>query len=178
MAAIEASVRGAQRSSGGAMNLAGLRRASDLVLAVGSPLVLAIVEMFHPHAGDLLQLDASRWLLVHYAQILLFPLAALAIAILIRGHADIAARICRVALFLFAASYIAFDTAAGVVTGILVQGARASGSPESWRAAIDAVWTHPIMGGGGQDSVPFLAIAGSVLLSIGAVSAAVSLRRS
>ena len=109
------------------MNLAGLRRASDLALAVGAPLVLAFVELFHPHAGDLLQLDVSRWLWVHYSQILLFPLVALAIAILVRGHDDAAARICRIALFLFAASYIAFDTAAGVVTGILVKAARASG---------------------------------------------------
>jgi len=159
------------------MNLAGFRRASDLALAVGAPLVLAFVELFHPHAGDLLQFDVPRWLWVHYAQILLFPLAALAVTRLVRGHADVAARLCRAAMFLFAASYIAFDTAAGVVTGILVDAARASGSPESWRAPIEAVWTHPIVGGSSQVAAPFLAIAGSVLLSIGAISAAVSLKR-
>ena len=44
---------------------------------------------------DLLALDVETWLVDHYAQILLFPLAALAVALLVRGREDIAATICR-----------------------------------------------------------------------------------
>jgi hypothetical protein len=54
---------------------------------------------------------------IHYAQIPLFPLSALAVITLVRGRWDAAAIICRLAMFVFAVSYIAFDTATGVVTG-------------------------------------------------------------
>ncbi|MEO8631469.1 MAG: hypothetical protein ABI612_25745 [Betaproteobacteria bacterium] len=145
------------------------------VVIVGAPLLLAFVEWFHPHPHVLLQLDVRTWLAVHYLQIPLFPLNALAIALLVRGHADIAAAVCRVAMFVFAVSFIALDTAAGVVTGILVQAAQSSGDPDVWRPAIDAVWNHPIMGGSPLHA-PVFAIMGSVALSVGTIAGAISLR--
>jgi hypothetical protein len=159
------------------MNGSRFERVCEAGLIVGAPFLLAIVEVFHPHAHDLLKLDINAWLAVHYAQILLFPLSALAIAALVRGQVGVAAKISQVAMFIFALSYIAFDTAAGVVTGILVKAARESGSPDAWLAPIDAVWAHPIMGGSPLAS-PFLAVFGSIALSVGAVAAAVSLKRS
>ncbi len=156
-----------------------VQRISDVVLIVGSPLILAIVEVFHPHPHDLLSLDVNRWLAIHYAQIPLFPLSSLAVALLVRGRAGIAATLCRVATFAFAVIFTAFDTAAGVVTGILVKAAHASGTPDAWRAPIDAVWMHPIFGGSPQmPAPPLLAVLGSVALSFGTVTAAVSLKRS
>lgn len=147
------------------------------LLIVGAPLALAAVEAFHPHPGDLLRLDVKAWLVVHYAQIPLFPLSAIAVALLVRGREDIAGAICRFAMLVFGVSYIAFDTAAGVVTGILVDAAQTSGMPEAWRAPIDAVWTHPVVGGSPLIPAPFLAVLGSVALTFGAVAAAVSLKR-
>ena len=129
------------------MNASSHQRLSEKTLVVGAPLLLAVVELFHPHPHDLLNLDVNTWLVVHYAQIPLFSLSALAIATLVRDRADVAATVCRVAMFVFAVSYTAFDTAAGVVTGMLVKAAHRSGTPDAWRAPIDAVWTHPIMGG-------------------------------
>lgn len=154
------------------------QRLTDVILVVGAPLLLAILELFHPHPGDLLKLDVQTWLRVHYLQLLLFPLTALAIATLVRGRAGIAPFLCRAAMFVFAVSYIAFDTAAGVVTGILLKAAHASGSAEGWLPAIDSVWKHPIMGGSPLIPSPFLAVLGSVALSVGTVTAAVSLKRS
>lgn len=119
----------------------------------------------------------QTWLAVHYAQIPLFPLSAFAVAALVHGRAGIAPALCRVAMFVFGVSYTAFDTAAGIVTGILVKAAHASGTPEAWRAAIDAVWTHPVMGGSPIIPAPFFAVLGSVALSVGAVAAAVALKR-
>src|SRR5437773_5592400 len=147
-------------------------RLSETTLIIGAPLLLATVELFHPQVGDLLNLDTKTWLVVHYAQIPLFALSALAVALLVRGLAGVAAAICRVAMFVFAVSYVAFDTAAGVVTGLLVNAAQKSGMPEAWRVPIDVVWTHPIVGGSPFISAPFLAVLGSVAWSIGAVSAA------
>jgi hypothetical protein len=160
------------------MNFSRPQRFFEIALVIGAPLLLAVVECFHPHPRDPLDLDVSTWLAVHYAQIALFPLSALALVALVRGRAGVAAVLCRVAMFVFAISYTAFDTAAGVVTGILVKAAHNSGTPDAWRASIDAIWRHPIMGGSPLlIPPPFLAVLGSVALSVGTVAAGVSLKR-
>jgi hypothetical protein len=142
------------------------------VTIYGAPLLLAIVELFHPQPRDLLKLDVHMWLAVHYAQIALFPLSALAMAWLIRGRTGIAAAISRVALFVFGIGWTAWDSVAGVATGILIDAAHKPETPGAWRAPIDAIWLHPIMGGG---PAPFFAALGAVALSVGAVAAAKSL---
>jgi len=147
----------------------------EFTLCVGAPFLLAIVELFHPHPHDLLNVDVQTWLLVHYAQVPLFPLSALAVATLVRRQTGVAATVCRICMFVFGVSYIAFDTAAGLVTGILVKAANASGTPDAWRAAIQTVWSHPIIGGA---PAPLLAILGSLALSVGTIAAAVTLKRS
>jgi hypothetical protein len=150
------------------------------MLVVGAPLALAVVEMFHPHPHDLFQLDLQTWLLVHYLQIPLFPLAALALTVLVRGVSGVAVAVCRVGMFVFAVTYTAFDTAAGVVTGTLVQAAQAASMPEPWRGpaaeAVAVVWTHPILGGA-PGTVPLLAVLGAVAWLLGALAAAVAVRR-
>src|SRR5512144_2234573 len=103
-----------------------LRRSA---LIVGAPLALAVLEIFHPHPDDLLDVDVKTWLTIHYAQILLFPLSAWAVAALVHGHAGLASAICRAAMFVFAVAFVAFDTVAGVVTGVLVDAARTSRVP-------------------------------------------------
>ncbi len=146
----------------------------QLFLIIGAPLLLAVVELLHPQPHNLLKLDLHMWLAVHYAQIALFPLSALAMAWLIRGQTGIAATISRVALFVFGIAWTAWDSVAGVATGILVDAARKSETPEAWRTSIDAIWLHPIMGGA---PAPFFAVLGSVALSVGAVAAAIVLKR-
>ncbi len=146
------------------------------MLVIGAPLSLAVLEIFHPHAHDLFQLDLRAWLLVHYLQIVLFPLSALAVVVLVRGCTGVAAALCRVAMFVFATSFVAFDTAAGVVTGILLKAAKASGNPDLWQAPVHAIWEHPIMGGA-PGTTPILAVAGSVSWLVGGLMAAVCIRR-
>jgi hypothetical protein len=80
-------------------------------------------------------------------------------------------------MFIFAMSYVAFDTAAGVVTGVLAEAAQKSRNPETWRAAIEAVWANPVIGGSPLLAAPFLAVLGSVALSVGTVAAAVALKQ-
>jgi hypothetical protein len=153
------------------------RTPGNITLIVSAPLLLALLEFFHPHPHDLLQLDVRAWLFVHYAQIPLFALSALAVANLVRGCPGLTATVCRVAMFLFACSFMAFDTAAGVVTGILVEAARASTDPETWRIPIDTVWLHPVVGGVRISAAPSLATLGAASLAVGTVAAAVTLRR-
>jgi len=151
---------------------------SEAALMVLAPGALAVLEIFHPHVHDPMALDLRLWLTIHYAQMPLFVLAAMAMACLVREHTGVAAALCRVAMFVFAVSYVAFDTAAGIVTGVLVQAAQVSGMPELWRAPIQAVWAHPILGGApGMPAPPVLAVLGAVAWSLGAVCAAISLRR-
>lgn len=150
-------------------------RLSEVALVVGAPALLALVELLHPQPHDLLQLDVGTWLAVHYAQILLFPLAALAVARLLQGNGGVAAAISRMALFLFAATWTAWDAVAGVGTGLLLKATRSSSGSEAWQAAIDAIWRDTIMGGG---AASVFAITGAVSLSIGTVCAATALKRS
>ena len=153
------------------------RSISESLLIVGAPLSLAIIELFHPHPHDLMALDVQTWLVVHYLQLPLFPLAAIALVLLLNQQKDIAASISRIAMFIFAVSYTAFDTAAGIVTGILLKAAHASATPDAWHLPIDTIWTHAIVGGAASGPPPLLAVLGSLALSIGTVAAAVSLKR-
>lgn len=146
-----------------------------MATVVSAPLLLAMLEMFHAHPHDLLELDVHTWMLVHYAQIPLFALSALAVTTLVQGQPGISATVARIAMFVFAISFVAFDTVAGVAVGILVHAAQASATPETWRSAIEALWTHPIMGGMRLNHEPSLAVLGRMSLAIGGTAAAAAL---
>jgi len=79
-------------------------------------------------------------------------------------------------MFVFAVSFTAFDTAAGVVTGILVKEAQSTGMFEAWQQPIMTVWRHRIVGGAPGTS-PLLAVMGSVAWSVGLVGVAVGVWR-
>jgi hypothetical protein len=143
---------------------------------VAIPLMLGGLELFHPHPHDLLILDLKRWMLIHYAQIALFPLVALSAIRLVRDMSGYAAALCRIGMFVFGIAYVAFDTAAGVVTGVLVSAAHATNAPEAWRAPVLAVWNHPIVGGS-SEGAPALAVIGTIAWSVGTLSACVAVRR-
>jgi hypothetical protein len=159
------------------MHVASHRPWVAIALVVAAPFVLAIVEVFHPHPDDLFELDVGTWMAVHYAQIPLFPLSALSVALLVRGRTDWTAWLCKAGMFVFAIAFTSFDTAAGLVVGLLVKGALASGDPESWRDMIDALWFDPILGGRGFTDAPLLGLIGRLSLSFGAVAGAISLKR-
>jgi hypothetical protein len=149
-------------------------------LALGAPLSLAVHELFHPHPHDLFHLDLRIWLLVHYLQLPLFPLAALTTIGLVRGRSGFAVAMCRVGMFVFAVTYTAFDTAAGVVTGVLLKAAQATSTPMAWRAPgmefVVVVWNHPIIGGA-PETVPLFAVLGTVAWLVGTLAAAIAVRR-
>jgi hypothetical protein len=149
---------------------------SIALFAILAPLALAVLECFHPHVHDFFELDLDRWLLVHYLQIPLFLFAALAMIVVAGSAKGIAVSIVRFAMLVFAILYIPFDVAAGVVTGELAKAALASGSPEAWRAPIEAIWAHPILGGS-PNTMPAFAIVGTFAWTIGAIAAAFAVRR-
>jgi hypothetical protein len=158
------------------MKIARWRAAIRSIGIVGGPLCLAFLELFHPHPHDLFKLPLERWLAIHYLQILLFPWSALALVSLLRSRDGVLEIVCRLAAFVFGASYVAFDTAAGVVTGVLVKAAQQTGAPEAWQAPVLTIWNHPVIGGA-PGSTPLLAAAGTTAWLLGAAAAAVSVRR-
>jgi hypothetical protein len=142
----------------------------------GPALVLAVLEVFHPHPHDLLRVDIERWMTVHYAQLVLFPLVAWSQVMLIRRQEGLTASLCRAAMFVFGVAYVAFDTAAGIATGVLVRSAYAGVSPEAWRSSILALWNHAIVGGS-SEAAPVLAVMGTLAWLFGTLFAAVVIRR-
>jgi hypothetical protein len=131
--------------------------------------------MFHPRVHDLFAVDMTRWLLVHYLQIPLFLLVALSVCWLVRDERGVAAQLCRLAMLVFASTFLAFDTAAGVVVGELIDMARSSGTIDQWRAPIMALWHHPIVGGSGTPA-PLLASLGKMSWLIGCTAAGIVVR--
>ena len=155
------------------LNQARKIRMRNALIAAAAPAALALLEIFHPHPGHhLLALDVRTWLVVHYFQVPLFAMSAFSVASLVHAQVGLPAQLCRTALFVFALCFVVFDTAAGLVVGSLVEAAHASGRPDAWQAPINAIWTHPILGGTNH---PLLALVGRMALFVGTMSAAVSL---
>jgi hypothetical protein len=104
------------------------------------------------------------------------PLAALSVVALVRGASGFVAGLCRVAMFVFAVTYTAFDTAAGIVTGVLLQAAHETDTPEAWRGPVMAIWEHPILGGS-RNMAPLLAVVGALAWLVACGAASVAVRR-
>lgn len=94
------------------------------LIILGAPAALGLLEVWHPahvyfdemrsHAGH-----GDWWLLLHTLQMPLFPLVAAAVWLLLREIDHTLATLSRIALWIFAISYTAFDAIAGIATGIL-----------------------------------------------------------
>lgn len=152
------------------------RAAGRWIVTIAAPAALAVLEIFHPRVHDLFAVDLSRWLLVHYLQLPLFLLAALGVCRLIEDAPGIPATLCRLAMFVFATCFVAFDTAAGIAIGRLLLAARAAGDPAAWREPILALWHDPVIGGSGVPA-PLLASLGKLGWLVGCAAAAIVLRQ-
>src|SRR5262245_56676961 len=97
---------------------------AELGLLIGIPLAWAVLLLFHPTGGDdyysAVQGNVGRWLAVHLGMMIFIPLMAAAIFLLIRGIDNSAARVCRIALPVFALFYVAWEVLLGIGTAVLV----------------------------------------------------------
>jgi hypothetical protein len=106
------------------------------------PLALAVALIPHPPGGEDVfegvSPDVDRWLFVHAAMLLLFPLLGIAVFWLLQGLQGTAATVSRVALVFFLVFYTAYEVTVGVGTGVLVD--YADGLPPAEQAAVaDAI---------------------------------------
>ncbi len=105
------------------------------VILLGAPALLGVLEVWHPaqvYYDEMLSPSGNGdwWLLLHTLQMPLFPLVATAVWLLLNKVDNIAATLSRIALWIFAVTYTAFDTIAGIATGILFRHVSGLNLPE------------------------------------------------
>lgn len=143
----------------------------------GAPLLWAILAPFHPEGeGDAyasLHDQVGRWLFVHVAQVVLAPFLAIAVWLLLRGIASVAATISRVALVFWLVFFSTYDALAGIGTGVLVRQANSVSGEEraSFAEAADFFFDSHISG-----YLSWFGAVATVAWVVVALAAAVALR--
>jgi hypothetical protein len=112
------------------------------LVLLGAPTTLGLLEIWHPaHVlfDEMLSHHGDWWLSLHVLQMPLFPLVATSIWLLLQNTDNLFASMSRIALWIFAISYAAFDTIAGIATGILFKYVRSASIAEG-EAAYDQMF--------------------------------------
>jgi hypothetical protein len=138
----------------------------------GAPVLVGALNLMHPVIAPpiypKLEMQVHSWIHLHVLNLFLFALLGLAAYLLVRDLPGSAATISRVAIAIFVPLYAAFDTLAGIGTGILVKHARGLSGDELAQAKrlIDAWW--------GSKIIFSIAVAGSVAWVIAMLAATVA----
>jgi hypothetical protein len=143
------------------------------VVLLGSPLALAILEIFHPHpTGVAGAAEQGGWFMwFHIIQVPLIGLIALAVYLLTEGLEGQAASVSRWAIAVFAVFFSAYDAAAGIATGYALRNAQ--GLPAGAQQAIhEAVIDMP-----GLSLIFGLSIVGTGAWVVALIAAAIAVRR-
>lgn len=100
-----------------------VKRLLRWLVLLGAPLSLGLLGLWHPAHVFFDDMSHSHqgewWLILHILQMPLFALVATSIWLLLNKTDNLWAYFSRIALWIFAVSYTAFDTIAGIATGVL-----------------------------------------------------------
>jgi hypothetical protein len=112
------------------------------LVLLGTPLALAILEIFHPKPSDAsAAVDQGEWFMwFHIIQVPLIGLIALAVYLLTEGLQGQAVSVSRWAIAVFAVFFSAYDAAAGIGTGYVLneaQGLTAEEQETVWQLVKD-----------------------------------------
>jgi hypothetical protein len=144
------------------------------VVLLGTPLALAILEIFHPERPNSASegVEQGGWFMwFHFIQVPLIGLIALAVYLLTDGLVGRAASMSRWAVGVFAVFFSAYDAAAGIGTGYALRNAQGL-SAGAQEAIYEAVKDMPVV------SLIFgLSVVGTAAWVVGLIGAALSLRR-
>jgi hypothetical protein len=143
------------------------------VVLLGSPLALAILEIFHPQpTGVAGAVEQGGWFMwFHIIQLPLTGLIALAVYLLTEGLDGRAVMVSRWAIALFAVFFSAYDAAAGIATGYALRNAQ--GLPAGAQQAIhEAVIDMP-----GLSLIFGLSIVETGAWVVALIATAIALRR-
>jgi hypothetical protein len=144
------------------------------VVLLGTPLALALLEIFHPERPSSASeaVEQGVWFMwFHFIQVPLIGLIALAVYLLTDGLEGRAASVSRWAIGVFAVFFSAYDAAAGIGTGYALRNARGL-SAGAQEAIYEAVKDMPVL------SLIFgLSIVGTLAWVVALIAAAMALRR-
>src|ERR671926_631464 len=144
------------------------------VVLLGTPLALAILEIFHPDRPNSASeaVEQGVWFMwFHFIQVPLIGFIALAVYLLTDGLEGRAVSVSRWAIGVFAVFFSAYDGAAGIGTGYALRNARGL-SAEGQAAVYEVVKDLPLF------SLPFgLSIVGTLGWAVAVIAAAIALRR-
>jgi hypothetical protein len=142
------------------------------LVLLGTPLALAILEIFHPKPSDAsAAVDQGEWFMwFHIIQVPLIGLIALAVYLLTEGLEGQAVSVSRWAIGVFAVFFSAYDAAAGIGTGYVLneaQGLTAEEQETVWQLVKDLP----------ELSLPFgLSIVGTGAWVVALIAAAMAIR--
>ena len=157
------------------------QRSVRRVVLLGSPILMAISSVLHPHPPfsrpgmlEFLRPRLPLWMGVHVGQLFLVFLLGVTVWFLTEGLAGRTATVSRIATGLFLVFYAAFDSVAGIGTGLLAQvvGADRGLDPSLAAGVVDRFWLarfEPPIG-------PLIALANLAWL-MAVTAAALALRR-
>jgi len=142
----------------------------------GAPLALGVLLLWHPVFLDddpvgQVAPQADWWLLLHLLTIPLFGLFALAIALLVAGLPGRAASLSRGAVAVGIVYYTAYETLAGVASGLLLRHARALPADQQ------AVVGQAVVALTNDPTLNLFVLVGGLGFIIGAIAAAAALAR-
>ena len=142
------------------------------LVLLGTPLALAILEIFHPKPSDAsAAVDQGEWFMwFHIIQVPLIGLIALAVYLLTEGLEGQAVSVSRWAIGVFAVFFSAYDAAAGIGTGYVLNEAQGLTAEEQ-----ETVWQ--LVKELPDLSLPFgLSIVGTGAWVVALIAAAMALR--
>jgi hypothetical protein len=118
---------------------------SRVILFV-TPLLWIVLALIHPHEPD----EADRWVFVHFAQLALTPFLAFSVWMLLDGVRSKAATVSRIAVVTWVVFFSAYDSVAGIATGLLSRYADGLAGQEeaAVRSAIDYLFNDGLLPGG------------------------------
>jgi hypothetical protein len=143
------------------------------LVLLGTPLALAVLEVFHPKpSGVADSVEQGGWFMwFHIIQVPLIGLIALAVYLLTAGLEGQAVSASRWAIGVFAVFFSAYDGAVGIGTGYALRNAQGL-SAEGQSAVYETVKDLPEL------SLPFgLSIVGTGAWVVALIAAAIALRR-
>ncbi len=141
------------------------------IIVLGTPLVIAILNLFHP-SSLAIRPNLDWWITLHILNLPLFALLGLAAILLLDGERSIIATCSRVLLVIFAVLYPAFDALVGIGSGMMIR--FATTLPASQQVPIFLATREFFRFGTPAITI---AIVGSMAWLLGILAAAVALAR-
>jgi hypothetical protein len=142
------------------------------VILFATPLLWIVLAFLHPQEPQ----ETGRWLFVHFAQLALTPLLAFAVWKLLDGVRSQAATVSRIALVAWMVFFSAYDSVAGIATGLLAR--HAEGLAGAEQAAVTSAVEYLHNDGLLPGAAVLLALVPTLAWPTTVIAAAVALHQS